>query len=784
MDLEALEWLDKLILQQRGGDRLSELQRTLIELVWQGLTYPQIADRYGCTEGHAKDVGSDLWKLLSQVLGDRITKKNLRVTLLRHLKTQSIQPQLEILGFVGRGAAVDQINTLQAQGHKVIMIQGGGGLGKTTLAQHYVQAQGFEVVLELLMAKETQNITPAERVVEEWLKHDFQDETGLDFGISLERLKRHLRQRRVGILIDNLEPALDAQGQFLPHHRHYVDLLSVLASPQHQGITLLTSRDRLCEPSVTVQHYRLPGLTVEAWQQFFALQMSVHGSTLEAMHHAYGGNAKAMGILAGAIQTEYDGDMAAYWQHCQHDLLAPTDLKNLIDSQLHRLQQQEPNAFALFCRLGCYRYQDIPAVPLAGVLTLLWDIPEPQRRPALVALQNRSLIESHKGTYSLHPALREAAIASHQESAHLHPSSDWLTAHAQAATFWRDQATSIQTTQDALTALEAYYHYLAIQDYGKAGRVILKSRLNQWNQHLPLGSTLYRMGLLQPLLSAIPAVLQPLRDDYTLSELHNILGDVYWITGRVQDAITSQETAIQLSAQALTQYAEAPEHAKARYYYTMLGIDSRLSIGLYCLDLWELERAAACFETVIVQVHGTEYARWAEKASVCLALAQSYLGQTKAAHQKADAIYHTLFFERPLENRGSAAYFIQLLGQAYVNLGRFEIAKALFEKALSFSESSHYTQVQGKTLTGLAIMQRQQGEYTTAIATHHQAIQLLENLGAKCDLAEAYYQLGVTHQAAKIPESVEALEQAIALFEAISAPRQVAKVMATRSPHP
>jgi tetratricopeptide (TPR) repeat protein len=216
----------------------------------------------------------------------------------------------------------------------------------------------------------------------------------------------------------------------------------------------------------------------------------------------------------------------------------------------------------------------------------------------------------------------------------------------------------------------------------------------------------------------------------------------------------------------------------------MLGIDSRLSIGLYCLDLWELEQAAACFETVIVQVHGTEYARWAEKASVCLALAQSQLGQSQAAHQKADAIYHTLFFERPLENRGSAAYFIQLLGQAYVNLGRFEIAQALFEKALSFSESSHYTQVQGKTLTGLAIMQRQQGYYSAAIATHHKAIQLLENLGAKCDLAEAYYQLGVTYQAAANPENVVALKQAMTLFESISAPRQVEKVMATLSPNP
>jgi tetratricopeptide (TPR) repeat protein len=775
MDLQTLEWLDGLVLTQTG-DRLSELQRTLIEQVWQGRTYPEIADRYGCTEGHAKDVGSDLWKLLSEILGDRITKKNLRIALARHLQSSldvsapAVESTAEPSNFVGRTGAIAHLDALVAQTAKVIVIQGEGGLGKTALAQHYLQAKGFELVLELLMAKEPQNIAPAERVVEEWLKQDFQDETGLGFGISLERLKRHLRQRRVGILIDNLEPALDAEGQFLSHHRHYVDLLSVLASAQGQGVTLVTSRDRLCEPAIATHHYRLPGLALVPWQQFFAPHMPVHEPTLQVMHHAYGGNAKAMGILLGAIQFEYEGDMATYWHQSQDALLAPTDLKNLIDSQLTRLQQHAPSAYRLFCRLGCYRYQDVPTVPLAGVLALLWESPEPERRTALIALQNRSLIESRKGTYSLHPALREAAIT------RLKSSPDWAIAHTQAALFWQGQVASIQTAPDALSALESYYHYLAIQDYAKAGRVILKSRLNQWNQHLPLGSTLYRMGLLQPLLDAIPTILAQLEHDYTLSELHNILGDVYWITGRVRDAIHAQEAALKLSAEAVAHYPETPEHRKARYYYTMLGIDSRLSIGLYCLDLRELERAAACFEQVIVEVHGTQYERWAEKASVCLALTQSLLGHAKAAHQKADAIYHTLFFERPLENRGSAAYFIQLLGQTYVNLGRFEMAQTLFEKALSFSESSHYTQVQGKSLTGLAIMQRQQGDLSTAIATLRQAIQLLENLGAKCDLAEAYYQLGIAYQSAANPEGNEALKQAIALFESISAPRQVEKV--------
>jgi tetratricopeptide (TPR) repeat protein len=770
MDVKAaVAWLDQYIGEQTGH-RLSELQLTILELVCQGCTYQDIADRYGCTEGHAKDVGSDLWKFLSAQLGERIGKRNVHLALKRHFLDNAgqIAPTLD---FVGREEAISQLGVLISQGNKVIVIQGEAGLGKTTLAQHYLRDQGFERVLELIMGKEPHLIVPAEQVVEEWLQRDFQESPSLAFGITLERLKRHLRRQRVGILMDNLEPALDAQGQLLAHQRNYVELLRVLADPLSQSVTLVTSRDRLCEPSLTIPHYRLPGLALAAWQQFFQTQMSIDAPSLIAMHQAYGGNAKAMGILIGAIQSEYGNDMASYWTQHRDLLLAPTDLQNLVNEQLHHLEQQVPSAYRLFCRLGCYRYQDGLAVPFAGVVALLWDLPESERRAALIALRNRSLIEVHRGLYSLHPVLREAALT------RLLASPDWPRANTEAAIFWTTSVEAIQTGQDALRALEAYYHYLAIQDDAQAGRVILKSRLNQWQQHLPLGSTLYRMGLLQPLLQAIPTVLRALPQDHTLSELHNILADVYWITGQLQPAIQAQETASQLADVALLHYPDVPDHYKRRHYYRMVGIDSRFSIGLYCLDLWDLERAAICFTEVIDQVTGTAHERWAQKAAVGLALVQSHLGQVQAARQRADALYHTLFGEYPLEKRGSAAFFIQLLAQTYHHLGMGEIAQTLFEKALSFSTSSHYTQVQGRTLTGLAMLQRQRADYSSAIATHQQAIDLLANLGAKCDLAEAHCQRGITEQEmGQSAAGAASLHQAITLFESMHAPLQVAKV--------
>jgi len=138
------------------------------------------------------------------------------------------------------------LNALVRRGKKIIVIQAGGGVGKTTLALQYFRTQGFDRVLELWMAKETQNLTSVENVLEEWLQRYFQEEVGREFGVTLERLRQKLRDssNRIGVLIDNLEPALDQAGRFVQVHRRYVELLRVLADPLVKFVTLVVRQDR------------------------------------------------------------------------------------------------------------------------------------------------------------------------------------------------------------------------------------------------------------------------------------------------------------------------------------------------------------------------------------------------------------------------------------------------------------------------------------------------------------------------------------------------------------
>ncbi|GJD17964.1 unknown protein [Rivularia sp. IAM M-261] len=792
MNAEAvLAWLDTFV-PAHTGETLSELEKIILQQVWLGRKYLEIANQYGCTEGHAKDVGSQLWKLLSKALKQKITKGNCRSILERCCRKAAtisgfrpvcvavapVENNIDIgnINFLGRGEAITHLHTLKNQGAKVIVIQGEGGLGKTTLATEYLHGE-FDLVLELLMAKEPQNITAAEHVVEEWLKQDFNEEPGVEFGVSLLRLKRQLHGRKIGVLIDNIESALDGQGRFIEAHRNYVELLRVLSDTRVESITLVTSRDRLCEPSLNVEHYRLPGLEKPAWLQFFNNRgVEIDLPTLEDMQRAYGGNAKAMGILCGTIQEDFAGNMASYWQENRADPLAVIDLKNLTVSQINRLQSLDLSAYRLLCRLGCYRYQDVAKIPTSGLYSLLWDIPSTEHRQIITSLRNRSLIECHQGEYWLHSVIRAEAIS------RLRASTDWQITNQKAAEFWTDSIQQITAFKDAIQALEAYYHYIEINQFELAGKVILFIRNNQWRQYLPLGSTLYRIGYIQPLISLINNILNQTpnchsersEESHNLSELYNILGDLYWITGKITRAITCQQKTIQLATQNLKTLIPQQENKHKAYYLRMLEVDSLLSIGLYQLDLWELEVSSQLFQQVIDKAQNTDHHRWAEKASVCLALVNSYLGDYEKARAAISA--SQIITQELNENTGRHAYFIQMLGQTYLNLGDYIQANQMFTTALNFAEKSHYTQVKAKSLIGLAQIYHHQSEFERALTYYEQAIELLEKIGAKCDLAVAYLQLGLTYQKLQSLSSKETFDLAIEIFTQMQAPKQVERV--------
>ncbi|MDX2214573.1 MAG: tetratricopeptide repeat protein [Oculatellaceae cyanobacterium bins.114] len=790
---EALDLADNLVFEATG-EHLSDLKRAVFKGAWAGQTYENIAYALGYNESYIKEEGAGLCRLLSQVLQERVTKTSFRAALERFWRSQnevttqsqsflpqpntvpSGQPQpptvadlrVELEGnptqllqpdprFIGREGAIADLNRLVSQGAKIILIHGEGGLGKTTLARRYFKTQGFDFYLELWMATETQNVAPIESVVEEWLRRDLNQDPGREFAINLERLRRHLRDAnwRVGVFIDNLEPALDGQGKFVEAHRSYVDLLRVLADPAVQSVTLITSRERLYESSIHAQLYPLGGLDESVWRQFFdSRDIDPNSPALSEMWRAYGGNAKAMQILSGAILTDFYGDIDAYWHENSNDLLIERELQDLVSSQFNRLQQVNEDAYRLLRRMACYRYQDVSSVPIDGLLCLLWDVPEEQRRQIIRILQDLSLIEARKGQYWLHSVVRSKAIAA------LRSSDEWETVNRKAADFWTQQVPIVKDARDALIALEAYYHYLEIEDFEAACTVIIQGRGNQ-DKGLPLGSSFYQLGLLQKIISVINRILPKISSDQRKMRLYNILGYTYRLMGSIAKALECHQESSKIS--------EIFKLDRAR-------LSTLFNIGLCKTELWELEDAKSHFNLVLTVANETpdceEYIIYAQ---CCLAFIDSCLSLGK------DALVTLQTAERLVSinqlTPWGRGYSLLFLGLTHKNLGNLVEATTFCNQTIHYAEENHFTQVKAKATNCLAELYREQQEFDHALANHLTAIELLDAIGAKCDLAETYYQLGLTYQRmGNLNEGHLNFQKAIQLFQEVQAPKQVKRV--------
>ncbi|NQE36571.1 tetratricopeptide repeat protein [Microcoleus asticus] len=746
---------------------LSTIETTILKEAWKGKdsqTYKQIGQNTNYDGDSIKQAAYELWKRLKQLCGETVNRDNVQAVVERYYNKVSIaSPPVPTpvptpsaptyTDFVGREGAIAHLNTRINQGAKVILIQAPGGVGKTTLAQEYLKSQGFDLILELLMAKEKENITLVESVIEEWLKRDFQEEPGREFGVTLGRLKRQLQTRRVGILIDNLEPALDGQGRFIEPHRSYVDLLRVLADYSVQSVTLITSREPLAE-CVGVTNYPLPSLDEKAWHDFFSRRdIEIDEITIQEMHKAYGGNALAMNILCDPIQR--DGGMVAYWQEhkVEADLLVELAVENLVKEQFNRLEKTYPEAYRLLCRLGCYRYQDVPTVPTEGLLCLLWDVPEGQRRRVIESLRSRSLVECLKGEYWLHPVIRAEAIS------RLRDSEDWEEANRKAADFWTDSVKKIEAIPDAMRAFEAYHHCIMIYDIEQAAAVIVRQRYSKWRLDEPLTNSFYRLGLLQEMIFAINQIINRVSPGAHLTRLYNSLGNFYWITGALNLSIKCHKNCYNLAVD---------------FQIKELEIISLSNIGLCQIEAGELEEALLLFEKVnslsnCTNLHEQQIGAW-----FCLALIHSRLGFCQQARLFIENVCSELSFR--LGARGTG-YRLVFLGQAYKELGEKEKSLEMYHNALLFAEESHYTQIKAKALYGLAELYRIQGEFETALSHHSESIELLDKIGAKSDLAEAYYQRALTYQKmGNTVDSEEYFNQAITLYEEMEAPKQIARV--------
>ncbi|HEY9622041.1 MAG TPA: NB-ARC domain-containing protein [Crinalium sp.] len=449
MDIQAaLELADKLVLR-KTGEHLSDLQREILKASWswEHQSYDQLAQACGYSANYLKKhIGPGLWKLLSDVLQEKISKTNCRAAFERRLQVQGgsatapvaemtavalipkpiasplISPSptqidwgeaIDLETFYGRQSELHLLtqwilsdgstNRMNLHNCRLIGVFGSGGIGKTSmvakLTQQLVHTQHFEYVIwrslrnaPLLSALLTDLIQVLSN----------REETGSFFSIGeqITRLIHYLQQHRCLLVLDNGETILQSgncTGRYRLGYENYADLFKQMGETPHQSCFVLTSREKPKEiawlegETLPVRSLTLQGLPATEGQQLFQLKNLTIQSTCDsaALVEQYGGNPLVLKIVATTIQEIFDGDISAF---LRQGISIFDGVSELLEQQFDRLSQLE-QAILFWLAIAC------EPVSLEGLHHDLFPaVSQRQVLEALKSLGRRSLIEKAKPT--------------------------------------------------------------------------------------------------------------------------------------------------------------------------------------------------------------------------------------------------------------------------------------------------------------------------------------------------------------------------------------------------
>lgn len=431
---EAIALIEQLL--ERG--RLSRVQEIVFRHSWSGKTYLEIAGQSDYDPGHIKDTGATLWKSLSQVLGEKVTKHNIQGALRRFAQSQQAArdtfpkvrstaiahnlPARDFDDLIGREQELAKVLELLSfnAANPCISIEGLGGMGKTTLAlaaayyslhlppspfKNFAQLQQIPTVFDAIIftsAKSerliSQGILPRlqpQRRLQDLFRAiartlNRSDILLLDFDEQVEQIQDSLQRQPTLLILDNFETVEDEQL-----------ILAFLYDLPSTVKVILTSRQQSDFATIRLNPLSELDSCLLIQQQAQTKGIALHSTDVHALY------ARTSGIPAAIVYAV--GQVAAGYpiQSAVARLTLPTSEYAHFYFKRSMTQLQGTLAHHLLMALALFP----GGATVAAIAAVVGSTNFTDAIEGLAQLQQLSLVRQHEEKYSLLELTREYALA-------------------------------------------------------------------------------------------------------------------------------------------------------------------------------------------------------------------------------------------------------------------------------------------------------------------------------------------------------------------------------------
>jgi hypothetical protein len=409
---QALEVVNHAI-ARKIARTLTEIEVALLFGAWNNLTYDRIAERSGYSINYLqRDIGPKFWKILTEALGRKVNKTNLRGILTHFDVPATPQPQvqrsiywgeaIDVSSFQGRVEEIETLTQWIIQDRcRLIALVGMGGIGKSTLAAKVAQLlqEQFQFVIWRSLRKGPSLDTLLSELVPFISNRQ-------DVQPKLEQLLYWLQTHRCLVILDNQDTLLQAgncAGYYQPDFTDYGDLFQLLGESSHQSCILLTSREKSAEVGIfenfngAVRSLYVQGSREKSLAFIDSKQLVGTDAEKRQLCELYSCNPLVLKIVSASIQSLFDGDIATF---LLEKILVFNGIRHLLARQFERLSPVEKTIMYLLainreCTTAELQADILPAISRATILE------------SLESLTWRSLIEKRSGEYTQQPVVME-----------------------------------------------------------------------------------------------------------------------------------------------------------------------------------------------------------------------------------------------------------------------------------------------------------------------------------------------------------------------------------------